>query len=428
MRLTVPVLASAGVAAACAVAPSIAAAAPHPHANRGLTIHATPSHVIAGDPVLIFGHLAGPHNADRRVTLYHRIGVHSRFTVISHTRTDANGKYFFPRAQHVVMTNRSWYVRGPRHRHSTTVHERVAAELTLAANTTSAITRHPIAFSGQVTPGYHGGKVELQAQKGAGNTWRTLKAVRVGSGGRFWIQEAWRVPGPRTVRVYFPGDALNTAATSDPTAVVVNQTQAPFFTIHSSDPVIADGATATISGVLKKAHTSVGPAGVVIGLYSHVPQSGTGYALAQTTTTGAGGAYSLNVGGTTNELYQARVIGKPERHSAVVFQGVQDAVTLASSANTSTVGGHVTFSGSVAPDNAGHPVLLEYLGRDGHWQVAATSTILPDSTYRISWTFGSAGTKRFRVHVAGGPDNVGDASAPVTITVAQPTLGSLPNR
>jgi hypothetical protein len=70
--------------------------------------------------------------------------------------------------------------------------------------------------------------------------------------------------------------------------------------------------------------------------------------------------------------------------------------------------------------------MLEYLGRDGHWQVATTSTVLPNSTYSIAWTFGSAGAKRFRVRVAGGPENVGGASAPVTITVAQPTLGSLP--
>ncbi|HLI58935.1 MAG TPA: Ig-like domain-containing protein [Solirubrobacteraceae bacterium] len=425
MRRSFPVLASAGVAAACAAAPSLASAAPHPHQNRGLTIHATPSHVIAGDPVLIYGHLRGPHNVDRRVTLYHRVSGAHAFTVVRSTRTNADGKYFFPHAQDIVMTNRSWFVRGPHHTHSMTVHERVAAEVTLSPSTTTGLTRHPIVFTGEVTPG-HGGRVALQVQTAAGNTWRTVARGTVGRHGHFTIRHGWRVPGPRTVRAYFPGNRFNTAAASDQTAVVINQMQAPFFTIHSSDPVLADGQTATISGVLKKAHTSVGDAGVTIGLYGHVPQSDAPFALMQTTTTGAGGAYSFTVAGTTNELYQARVIGTPGRRSALIFQGVKDTVTLTPSATSSTVGGTVTFSGSVAPDNAGHAVMLEYRGRDGHWQVATTSTVLPNSTYSIPWTFGSAGTKRFRVHVAGGPQNVGGVSAPVTITVAQPTLGSLP--
>lgn len=425
MRLNLPVLASAGVAAACAAAPAVASAAPHPHQNRGLSIHATPSHIIAGDPVLIFGHLSGPHHADRRITLYHRVGRHHEFTVVRSTRTNADGKYFFPHAQNIVMTNRSWFVRGPRHTHSMTIHEKVAAEVTLVPSTTGGLTRHPIEFKGEVTPGA-GGRVALQVQTAAGNTWRTIAYGKVGRHGHFSIRQGWRVPGPRTVRVYFRGDRLNTAAASDPTAVVINQMQAPFFTIHSSDPVLAEGATATISGVLKKAHTSAGQPGVTIGLYGRVPQSGAPFALMQQTITGARGAYAFTVAGTTNELYQARVIGKHARHSALVFQGVQDAVSLTPSATASTVGGQVTFSGSVAPDNAGHAVMLEYFGHDGHWQVATTSTILPNSTYSIPWTFGSAGTKQFRVHVAGGPENVGGASAPVTITVAQPTLRSLP--
>jgi hypothetical protein len=423
MKVSLPVLASAGVAAVCAATPAIASAAPH--SSRALSIHATPSHVIAGDPVLIFGHLAGAHHANRRITLYHRVGTENRFTVVSQTRTNANGKFFFPRAQHVVNTNRSWFVRGPGHTHSTTIHETVAAEVTLSSDTVSAITRNAIAFKGQVTPG-KGGLVALQVQTGAGNTWRTVGHARVAAGGNFTINQAWRTPGPRTVRVYFPGNKVNTAAASSPTAVIVNQRQTPYFTIQSSDDLLADGATATITGVLDKPHTAAGQGGVAVGLYGRVPHSGGKFALLQKTTTGADGSYGFTVGGTTNELYQARVIGKA-RHSAILFQGVQDSVTLAASATSSTVGGQVTFSGSVAPDNAGHPVLLEYIGHDGKWQVAATSTVLANSTYSIPWTFGAAGTKQFRVRVAGGPENVGGASAPVTITVAQPTLSSLPS-
>ncbi|HTU28611.1 MAG TPA: Ig-like domain-containing protein [Solirubrobacteraceae bacterium] len=425
MRVSLRVLASAGVAAVCAATPSIAAAASHPHATRGLTIHATPSHIIAGDPVLIFGHLAGPKNANRKIVLYHRVGLQKRFTVVSHTRTNASGKYFFPRAQYVVNDNRSWFVRGPNHSHSTTVHEKVAAEVTLSSDTASGTTRHAITFKGQITPA-HGVKVALQEQTAAGNSWRTIGSTQVGAGGRFSINYAWRRPGPHTVRIRFPGDALNTPASSNPTAVVVNQRQAPYFTIQSSDLLLTDGAAATISGVLDKPHTSVGQGGVTIGLFARAPQSDAKFTQLATTTTAADGSYGFTVGGTTNELYQARVIGK-KRHSAILFQGVQDAVTIAPSATSSTVGGQVTFSGSVAPDNAGHPVLLEYIGHDGQWQVAATSTVLPNSTYSIPWTFGNPGAHQFRVRVAGGPDNVGGTSAPVTITVAAPTLSSLPS-
>jgi hypothetical protein len=424
MKVRLPVLASAGVAAACAVTPAIASAAPH--ADRALSIHATPSHVIAGDPVLIYGHLAGPHRANRGITLYHRVGTAKTFTVVSRTRTNADGKYFFPRAQYVVNTDRSWFVRGPHHSHSTTVHETVAAEVTLAQSTAGATTRSPITFTGQVTPAKAGGKVALQVQSGNGNTWRTVATARIGAAGHFSITQAWHTPGPRTVRALFLGDAVNTRAASNAAAVAISQRQAPHFTIGSSDAIIADGQTATISGVLDKAHGSVGQAGVTVGLYGRLPHSGAKFSLLQTVSTGTGGAYAFTVGGTTNELYQVRVVGTPARHSAVLFQGVQDAVTITPSATSATVGGQVTFSGTVAPANAGQPIMLEYIGHDGQWQVAATTTVLPNSTYSIPWTFGSAGAKHFRVRVAGGSVNVGGASAPVTITVAQPTLASLP--
>ncbi len=57
----------------------------------------------------------------------------------------------------------------------------------------------------------------------------------------------------------------------------------------------------------------------------------------------------------------------PRRHTAVLFEGVQDVVTMTSSSPTSTVGGHVTFTGSVSPDKAGHVIYLQKLGKDGDW-------------------------------------------------------------
>ena len=424
MRSRMPVLASACVTAAAMAVPSIAGAAPiH---NRALSIHATPDHVVAGEPVLIYGRLQGRHDADQEITLYHRINPATQFTVISRTRTNAAGEYDFTRAEGIVESNRSWFVRGPVFTHSQTIHERVAAEVTINASAVSATTRHPVTFTGQVTPDHAGSRVLLQVQSGDGNVWHTVKSGRVGSGSSYSIAYAWRTPGSRNVRVAFVGDSRNTAAQSDPTTVVIQQRQAPYFTIDSSDPVVANGSPATITGTLDQPHTSTVSPNVEVGLYSEVPGSGPA-TLAQTTTTSASGTYSFTVQGDTNELYQARTINtSTPQATAELFQGVQDTVTMTTNSASSMVGGTVTFSGSVAPSKAGHVVYLEKLGGDGRWHIVQTSTISASSTFAFNWTFGTSGTKQFRARVVGGPVNVGGASTPVTETVALPPVSQLP--
>ena len=419
-----PVLASAGVAAAAMAVPSIAGAAPiH---NRALTIHATPDHVIAGEPVLIYGRLQGRHDADQEITLYHRINPATQFTVISRTRTNAEGRYDFPRAEGIVESNRSWFVRGPVFTHSRTVHERVAAEVTINASSVSGTTRHPITFTGQVSPDHDGSRVALQVQSGIGNTWHTVRTGRVGAGSDYSIAYAWRTAGSRNVRVAFVGDSRNTAAQSDPTTVVIQQRQAPYFTIQSSDPIVANGSPATITGTLYQPHTSTVAPDVEVGLYSRLPGSGPA-TLAQTTTTSATGTYSFTVEGDTNELYQARTMNaSTAQATAELFEGVQDTVTMATTSATSTVGGTVTFSGSVTPSKAGHVVYLEKYGSDSRWHVVETSTISASSEFSFNWTFGTSGAKQFRARVVGGSVNVGGASAPVSETVALPPVSQLP--
>jgi hypothetical protein len=423
MRSRMPVLASACVAAAMAV-PSIAGAAPiH---NRALTIHATPNHVIAGEPVLIFGRLQGRHDADQEITLYHRINPATQFTVISRTRTNAEGQYDFPRAEGIVESNRSWFVRGPVFTHSQTIHERVAAEVTINASAVSGTTLHPITFTGQVTPDHTGSRVALQVQSGDANTWRTVKISRVATGSNYSIDYAWRTAGSRNVRVAFIGDARNTAAQSDPTTVIIQQRQAPYFTIQSSDPIVTNGSPATITGTLYQPHTSTVAPNVEVGLYGKVPGSGPA-TLAQTTTTSANGTYSFTVEGDTNELYQARTTSaSPAQATAALFQGVQDTVTMTTTSATSTVGGTVTFSGTVAPSKPGHVVYLEKFGSDGSWHIVETSTISASSTFAFNWTFGTSGTKQFRARVVGGSVNVGGASPAVSETVALPPVSQLP--
>jgi hypothetical protein len=425
MRLRITVLACALSALASAAAPNFAGAAPlH---NRGVSIHAVPQHIIAGEAVLIFGQLKGPDHANQVVTLYHRINPNPGFTVIGVTKTNANGQYEFTRQEGIVDTNREWFVRGPGNTHSRTVRERVDALVSLAASSASGLTRHPIVFSGHVTPDHSGGVVALQEQKGSSDDWTTIKMARIGAGSNYTISHAWRVPGAYDVRVKFRGDARNTPAVSDIATVVIEQTEVPGFSINTSDPVVQNGQAVTISGVLDSPASTTGEPNTSVSLFAKVPGTGGPYRELNTTTTAADGSYSFaNVASSTNELYLVRTTFAPSRHTAVLFEGVQDVVTMSSSSSTSTVDGQIVFTGSVSPDKAGHSIYLQKLGSDGDWHTVEVRFVNSASTFQFGWTFGTAGTKEFRARITGGPANVGGASAPVTIVVSQPPLTALP--
>ncbi|MFZ0214582.1 MAG: hypothetical protein WAM30_01445, partial [Candidatus Dormiibacterota bacterium] len=428
MRSRFTVLATACTAFTLAAVPGIAGAAPQQ--NLGLTIHAVPHRIIAGEAVLLYGRLTGAGHGNQTIRLYHRINPARQFTLISTTKTDAAGGYEFTRAEGVVQSNRSWFVRGPAFSHSRTVHERVAALVSLATSSTPAVgqTRHPIVFSGHVTPGHAGSVVVLQAQKGSSDDWTTLKRGVVQAGSNYQISFAWRTPGERDVRVLFRGDARNTAAASDPVTVVVQQTEHSDFTISTSAPIVVNGAPFTISGTLYQPGTTTPEPSTSVSLFAREP-GGPGFHELTTATTGSDGSYSFpNLTSTINELYQVRATFPPARdNSSVVFEGVQDVLSMTSSSSTSTVNGHITFSGSVSPDKAGHVIYLQKFGKDGDWHTVEVRSVKSDSTYTFGWTFGTAGVKEFRARITGGPANVGNASAPVTIDVTQPPLSSLPN-
>jgi hypothetical protein len=307
------------------------------------------------------------------------------------------------------------------------VHERVDALVSLAASATTGLTRHPIVFSGHVTPDHAGSVVALQQQKGASDDWTTIKTGRVGPGSNYTISDAWRVPGAYDVRVKFRGDARNTSAASDVQSVVIQQTEVPDFSIQTSDPIVQNGQAVTISGVLDSPGTTTPEPSTSVSLFAKLPGSGGPYRELTMTTTGADGSYSFaNIQSTTNELYQVRTTFAPRRHSAVLFQGVQDVVTMSPSSSTSTVNGHITFIGSVSPDKGGHVIYLQKLGKDGDWHTVAARFVDNASTFQFGWTFGTAGAKEFRARILGGPVNVGGASTPATIVVSQPPLSALP--
>jgi hypothetical protein len=203
-------------------------------------------------------------------------------------------------------------------------------------------------------------------------------------------------------------------------SITVEQAQVSGFTINSSSPIIDFGKSATISGVLAGTSTPT-----PITLCSHTDDHRT-FACNQVPMTGSDGSYSFSVSPSQNTLYQVRTSLPPKRHTAVLFEGVRDLVTITASSSDSTLGDTVTFTGTVTPDKAGHVIYLQRLGQDGDWHTVAISEVTHDSTYRFTWTFGSPGQPTFRARITSDEHNVGAASPPVTINVATAPASSLP--
>jgi hypothetical protein len=428
MRLRITMLAAALAATALLVAPSLVGAAPR-H-NHHLTIAAAPNPVSAGDGVLIYGRLEGSGVAGQTIQLYHHlVGSGRGYTLVGTTTTDSHGFYEFTRAEGVVYTNRNWFVRGPVDSHSRTVHERVSALVSLAASATSTDTAHPIVFTGTVTPNHAHERVFLQEQRGSSDDWHTLVSTRLDPSSNYTIPYRWRRPGARDVRVLFRGDDRNIRGVSDPVTVDVEQAQVPGFTIGSSAPITDEGSTVTISGVLDQTATTTPEPNTVVQLWGRTAHQGHFVVLADGTT-GSDGSYSFTQPGlTTNTVYYVatmRLGHEKRRHTALLYQGVRDVLTMQSSTSSATTGQTVTFTGTVMPDKAGHSIYLQRLGRDGDWHTVEVGTVRHDSTFAFAWAAGSPGTDSFRARITSDGANVGSASVPVSITVTAPPASTLP--
>lgn len=416
MRLRLAVLAAVVTSVAAVTVTSVASAAPG-H-NRGLTINAIPNPIDAGDGVFIYGHLNVAPVGRQTIILYHHLaGNNFGYTRVGQTKTDSHGFYEFTRAEDVVMTNRGWFVReqGEHFIHSRTVFERVRALVSITASTTTAVTGQPVTFTGSVTPNHAGERVVLQEESQSGN-WHDLKSGRLDGGSNYAITYRWRFAGDHTVRVRFPSDVRNVAGVSDEPTISVQQKQVPGFTITSSDQLISYGQSVTISGVLDNAAPNT-----PVTLWARNAYQSQFTPVADTTT-GSGGSYGFapQVPG-YNTVYIVRTTLASHRHSAALFEGVQDVLSMTPSSTTSEIGGHVTFTGTVLPDKAGHVIYLQRQGPDGNWHNEEISVVSNASTFQFGWTFGKAGTYHFRARITGDRGNVGGASAEVTIQVSPVT-------
>ena len=381
--------------------------------------------------MLIYGQLNTTASADQTITLYHRVNPSSSFSVIGSTQTNAEGFYDFTRAESAVLSNRSWYVRArslPGNVHSRTVHEHVAAAVSLTAPTPpgpSFLTGQPIMFTGEVSPHHAGGHVLLQEQTGSlGASWTTLKEGLLRRSSRYSIADRFKVPGDYDLRALFSGDSRNTAGASDSVTVVVQQKEKSDFTIATSSPIIDEGSPATIFGVLGRPRTTTPAPSVGVTLWGREREQP--YLAIASAVTAADGSYSFDVSPVRSEEYEVRTTLGAGRVTQQLYEGVRDVVTLTVNPMSSVVGGSATFTGTVSPDKAGHAIELQQLGTDGLFHAVATSTVSTGSVCQFVWTFGNSGTHTFRLHITGGPENVGGHSAPVAVAVALPPVQSLP--
>jgi hypothetical protein len=407
------------------VAAGLASAAPRQ--DKRLTIAAVPNPILAGEGVLIYGQLTGPDNSNQPIRLYHRLDGSGRgFTAVTTTTTDSSGVYEFPRPEGLIYTNRDWFVRGPDGAHSRTIHEQVAALVTVHAPTRTSNTNHLVVFRGHVTPNHTFQRVFLQKQEG--DEWKTVAGGLIGPGSDYLIVHRFRFSGEYTLRVLLKGDARNVRSVSDTVDLVVQQAQAPGFTINTSAPVIGEGGSTTISGVLDRPRTTQPESNTLVQLWARHP--GQPFVVLADTTTGSDGSYSFDQAGlTANTVYYVATMRLPHtrrRHTARLFEGVKDMVTMQANSIGVPTGQRATFTGTVLPDKADHIIYLQKLGRDGDFHTVEIGIARNDSTFQFTWTMGAPDTYAFRVRIPSDKDNIGSSSQPVMVTATPPAVSTLP--
>jgi hypothetical protein len=338
-------------------------------------------------------------------------------------------------------------------------------------------------FAGTATPGRAGATVLLQRQgSGAGNHWATIGRGQLDASGSYSIPHVFVIPssqnGDATIRVLLRDDVINVDSPSDTLSYEIEQTQNPNLTIEASANPILEGSHDTISGVdangsgqlltleartirhgfgaiattvtgsggrysfdvtpiyntayrvlaTRSAHASSGGGGSTGVTGSTGPTGGSGSTGASGSTGSSGATGSTGASGSTGSTGSTGSRGSRRRlASAVLFVGVQDALTAQASATTIDQGRSVTFSGMVVPDKTGHTIYLQRENALGTgWHTIALATIGSNSSYTLTRAFYEVGSVTVRVKIPGGPDNQGAVSSPFTITVNAIPASSLP--
>lgn len=434
----------AGLAAIALMMGAPAGASAHKHSSPSgrcrVSIEVAPRQITAGDPVVIFGRLVcrrGAQVAGQTVRLYHHlIGGHSfGFGYVQSTTTDARGFYEFSRADGVVETNRAWYVRS-RGARSADRRIRVAAQVSLAGppEGSQLLTgvANKVTFTGSVSPADVGARVVLQRQNAAtGGEWHRIDASVVGPGGTYSIVHRFIVPGDANIRALVRSQGRDIPSPSNVLEYEISQAQNPNLTIVASADPISFGESVTITGKLASgvgqpvtllARTRAqrfAPVAEVMsdasGSYAFPPQTPVNSTFYRVVTANqvvcltapAGVRAPCNVPHGENRV-----------SSAVLFEGVKDVLSAQVSASTVQAGSTLTFTGSVSPSHPGHVIYLERENASGQgFHVVQLGVVNSDSSFTIEHKVYDAGSKVFRIHIPGGPENQGAVSQLLTVQV-----------
>jgi phospholipase C len=173
------------------------------------------------------------------------------------------------------------------------------------------------------------------------------------------------------------------------------------------DPSTA-GQTVTISGQLlgpRRGHR-------VVRLWRKFPGQRR-FHPTEITRTDRSGRYVMTANVDTNRWWY---VAARDWRSHTVHQRVQTLITFGASETKAAPGEAVAFTGSVSPEHAGEPLILQQLGSGG-WQSVAQGTPGPGSTFSINYAFPANGSYQVRLYVPWGADNINSYSAPITVNV-----------
>jgi phospholipase C len=180
------------------------------------------------------------------------------------------------------------------------------------------------------------------------------------------------------------------------------------------DPSVA-GAEVSIMGRVRGA-----PVGTQVVLWHRLP-SQRQFTPVTSTRTFALGSYSITrVPGVVDTNRRWYVVSQGRR-SRTIEQRVQAAVTLTAASASVAPGASVAFSGTVLPDHAGDRIGLQEAQPGGSWAVVAHARIDSVSSFAMHVTLLDGGTFMFRAALGADRRNIASVSAPVTVTVSQPT-------
>ena len=410
MRSRTLIPAITAVISLLALIPSGAFAHKHPSPSGRciVSMQVAPRQISAGEPVVIFGRLRCVNRASaagQQVILYHHLAGLPGFTPVQSAITDAHGFYELSRADGVVETNRSFFVRSHGAR-SATKRIRVAAQVTLSGSVEGALlTGYPnrVTFTGAVSPADVGARVILQRQNAlTGNQWRRIDSGIVEATGNFTITHTFIVAGDANLRVLVRSQGRNVPSESNILADTVSQAQNPELTIQASADPISSGETVTISGKLT---AGTDRSLTLMARTARQP----GFTPVAQTTSNSSGEYSFPAQSPANSTFyrvDAGAVSLPTEcgvsgdciatpvSSAVLYEGVKDVLTAQASPTTVQAGQSVTFSGTVSPDQTGHVIYLERQNARGPgFHVIQAVVRRRRLRYTIVHRFYDAGTK-----------------------------------